>query len=211
MSTQTSQRLYAGMTATQRRAERRSRLLEAAIDVLASEGWKGATVTAICERAGLIPRYFYESFRDREALLIAVFDAIVDEVTQEISERGTDDGSVAELIRATIDAWLAVASRDPRKGRVAFVEALGSEALMDRRLDATRAYADLLLERSMGVQRSRRSRAALQCASLVTAGGLIETMIEWIRGNVDLSADEIAEYYSRLCTAAFRAAARSAK
>ncbi|MDP9067882.1 MAG: TetR/AcrR family transcriptional regulator [Actinomycetota bacterium] len=207
MPTQTAQRVYAGMTATQRRAERRSRLLDAAIDVLASQGWERATVTAICERAGLIPRYFYESFRDREALLISVFDSIIDEVSEEIGKRATDDRSVEGLIRATIDAWLAVASRDPRKGRVAFVEALGSEALMQRRLDATHAYAELLLDRSISTpHRAGHSRAAVQCASLITAGGLIETMIEWMRGNVDLSADEIAENYTRLCTAAFRTA-----
>ena len=212
MGTQRQQRVYAGMTATQRRAERRSRLLDAAIDVLASEGWEGATVTAICERAGLIPRYFYESFRDREALLISVFDSIRDEVAQEIGQRVTDDPSVEGLIRATVDAWLATASRDPRKGRVAFVEALGSEALMQRRLDATRAYGELLLDRSTsGMRGAHHSRAALQCASLITAGGLIETMIEWMRGNVDLSADEIAENYTRLCTAAFDSAARLAK
>ena len=208
MASQTPPRVYAGMTAAQRQAERRARLLDAAIDVLGSEGWERATVTAICDRAGLIPRYFYESFKDREALLISVFDSIIDEVGQEVGERGADDSSIAGLIRATIDAWLAVASRDPRKGRVAFVEALGSEGLMQRRLDATRAYAELLLDRSMSPRRgAHRSRAALQCASLITAGGLIETMIEWMRGNLDLSADEIAEHYTELCTAAFGTAA----
>lgn len=212
MAVPTPQRLYKGMTADQRRAERRSRLLDAAIEVLGTQGWERATVTAICERAGLIPRYFYESFRDRETLLIAVFDSIIDEVFHEIGERGTEDPSVAGLIRATIDAWLVVAARDPRKGRVAFVEALGSEALMEKRLDATRAYADRLLDLSTsGRNRSRRSRASLQCASLITAGGLIETMIEWMRGDVELSVDEIAENYTRLCTAAFGTAAPHAK
>lgn len=211
MAGQTPQRVYAGMTATQRGAQRRSRLLDAAVDVLANEGWERATVTAICERAGLIPRYFYESFRHREELLISVFDSIIEEVSQEIADRGTDDPSVASVIRATIDAWLAVVSRDPRKGRVAFVEALGSELLMQRRLDATRSYAELLLDRSMAVgDEARHSRAALQCASLIAAGGLIETMIEWTRGNVDLSTDEIAENHTRLCAAAFGAAARRA-
>ena len=208
MATQTPQRTYAGMTATQRREERRARLIEAAIDVLASQGWEGATVTAICDRAGLIPRYFYESFQDREALLISVFDSIIDEVSRDIVERGTEDPSVAGLIRVTIDAWLAMASRDPRKGRVAFVEALGSEALMQRRLDATRAFAELLLDRAMSPRpRRRHARTSLQCASLITAGGLIETMIEWMRGNIDLSAEEIAESYTQLCASAFETAA----
>ncbi len=57
----------------------------------------------------------------------------------------------------------------------------------------------------------RRQVLSLECASLIAAGGLIETMIEWMRGNIDLSANEIAENYTRLCTATFDTAARRAK
>lgn len=206
MAAQFPQRFYGGQTAAERRAQRRARLLEAAIDVLGSGGWDRATVTAICERAGLIPRYFYESFRHREALLTAVFDSIIDEVSAEVANRFPDDGSVGDLIRATVEAWLTVVARDPRKGRIAFVEALGSETLMNRRLSATAAFAALLLDRATTSGGTVRGRAVFECASLITAGGLIETMIESMRGNLMLAPDELADYYTRLCTAAFEAA-----
>src|SRR3712207_5142982 len=103
-----AERMYAGLTTAQRRSERRARLLDAAVDVLGTQGLEAATVTAVCRRARLIPRYFYESFSDRDELLVAVFDSIMDEVAVEVANRGADDGSVEAAIRMTIEGWLAV-------------------------------------------------------------------------------------------------------
>ena len=208
MTAPAPQRVYAGMTADARRAERRSRLIGAAIDVLARRGWEGATVTAVCEQAHLIPRYFYESFEDRDGLLLAVFDDILAEVTAEAAPGLNPDAPVEDGAAAAIGAWMRVSTRDPARGRVAFVEALGSGVLMARRLDATRAFADALFGQVANSYRvTAKNRPALLMASLVVAGGLIETMIEWLRGRVDASPDEVVEHFTAVARAAFDAAA----
>src|SRR5256885_16518468 len=66
-------RRYAGASAVERRDERRARLLAAGLDALGTDGYAGATVRGVCARARLTPRYFYESFDDLDALLVAVF------------------------------------------------------------------------------------------------------------------------------------------
>ena len=38
-------------------------LIEAALDVVGARGLAGLTMTAVCARARLTERYFYESFR----------------------------------------------------------------------------------------------------------------------------------------------------
>src|SRR5690606_10242976 len=76
----TSERPYRGRSAPSRRADRRKKLLEAGLDLLASRGWRGATMTAICANANLTERYFYESFRNRDELLVTVIDGIADEI-----------------------------------------------------------------------------------------------------------------------------------
>ncbi len=151
-------RLYRGLAAGERRAERRERLLESGLQLLGTEGWRATTVTAVCELARLTPRYFYESFRDRDELLVAIFDGIVGEVTDQV--RGTLDAAqpqnMRETVRANIAAWITVATKDPRKGRVAFVEALGSETLMR---EAPRHRAPLRRDSEQsGPQRLRRLR-----------------------------------------------------
>src|SRR5215472_12686509 len=69
-------RKWRGVDPDARTAERRQRIIEAAIDLLSTEGLGGTTVRAVCARTGLHSRYFYESFPSIETLLVAVFDLL---------------------------------------------------------------------------------------------------------------------------------------
>ena len=60
-----------------RRAERRELLVDAAFELLGTDGWNGTTVRGVCQAAHLNPRYFYESFDGLESLLLAVFDDLM--------------------------------------------------------------------------------------------------------------------------------------
>ena len=54
-------------------------LVETALDCLHVDGLAGISVRAICARARLTPRYFYESFADLDELLVATVDSVTDE------------------------------------------------------------------------------------------------------------------------------------
>jgi AcrR family transcriptional regulator len=81
-------RHYGGQSHEARVSERREKLMQAAADLYGRLGPEGASVTAICAEAGLTPRYFYESFPNREALLLAVFqiacDRLIDQIRAEL-------------------------------------------------------------------------------------------------------------------------------
>ncbi|HWG94520.1 MAG TPA: TetR family transcriptional regulator, partial [Mycobacteriales bacterium] len=64
MTTATSGRVYGGLTAEERAAQRRSRLLAAGLEVFGTVGYAGATQRAVLQQAGLGERYFEESFAD---------------------------------------------------------------------------------------------------------------------------------------------------
>ncbi len=197
-------RPYRGVSADERRAQRRAQLVEAGLDVLGDEGLARTTMTEVCARAGLTERYFYESFSDRDELLIAVFDAI----TQE-----TDAAALAALeaappdllarCRAPAGAIVDVLSEDPRKAR-AYVEAMGSQALRERRVESGRAYAALLAKqiRDLYGLGAKRYRARIALATTVIIGGISEATIAWLDGELKLSRDEFVEECARLCVAA---------
>jgi AcrR family transcriptional regulator len=65
-----------GVPLDARRAQRREALIRAAIEVYGARGFRNATVKAVCEAAGLTERYFYESFANGEALLVAALGAL---------------------------------------------------------------------------------------------------------------------------------------
>ena len=158
-------------------------------------------MSAVCERARLTPRYFYESFADRDALLVAIFDTIVEDVAREVI--AAQPASPHDTLRATVTAFVTMATDDPRKGRAAFVEALGSEALMRRRFERMHWFANLLAEQARAGRRLRKDDARrLQTASLIAAGGLIEMMVAWLDGELHSTAEQIIDDYTQVSTTA---------
>jgi AcrR family transcriptional regulator len=200
-------RPYRGVSADERRAERRARLIEAGLDVLGSEGLANTTMTAVCARAGLTERYFYESFRDRDELMVAIFDGYVEEATEAMF--AALDAAPADLLarcRAAAGAMITVLAEDPRKAR-AYVEAIGSEALRQRRAETMRAFAAFLAEQMAELHDlgAKRYAPRLELATVVLIGGMGEAVTEWLRGTLELSFEELVEECAQLCVAAAEA------
>ena len=74
-------------------------------------------MTAICANANLTERYFYESFRNRDELLVTVIDGIADEIrTVTLAAMEAADGDPREQIRAGIDAFIIATVRHASEG-----------------------------------------------------------------------------------------------
>jgi AcrR family transcriptional regulator len=190
-----SSRVYGGIGADERRAERRVRLLEAGLDLLGGEGWQASTVRAICSRAGLTPRYFYESFADRDALLLAVFDEVASELSAVVLAAVTPPpGDAHETARAAIGAGIELITADARKARVLFVEAMGAEPLARRRFETLRGFAQLVAEQARsfyGV--SGGGDRMIDVSALMLVGGLAETFMAWLDGSLVVSKEQLVE------------------
>ena len=139
-------RLYGGKTAAERRAERREKLLDAAAELFGTVGFGATTIEMLCNEARLHPRYFYEQFDTREALLMAVYDRHVESVLNKVVttlENAPADprGRLEEGLRAFIDATL----EDERLARINYFEMVGvNRELESRRRAVLRTYADLI-------------------------------------------------------------------
>jgi AcrR family transcriptional regulator len=186
---------WRGVPADERRAERRALLIRVAFDLLGTEGWHGTTVRRVCHEAQLNPRYFYESFEDLDDLLVAVFDDVVQDgfrfgiaVAQEPHGRGD-----RARTRHVIEAGVRFLTEDPRRVRVLFVEALGSEKLARRRIDTMRSFADLL-DRDV---RARYDGPVDERLSLVASnlliGGITELLMAWLDGRLDLTVEQLVD------------------
>jgi AcrR family transcriptional regulator len=197
-------RPYRGVSADERRAERRARLIEAGYDVLASEGAAGTTMKAVRVRSGLTERYFYESFRDRDALLTALVDTIGQEIRSAILEAvEAAPNDPYSLTRAAVDAAIDALARDPRKAR-AYREATRGGQITITKTAYVESLAEALAERLRGLPglQPKRHRPALQATTMMLLFGLAETTTAWLDGDIDLSRDQLADQFARVCTAA---------
>ena len=183
------------MPAEERAAERRVQLLWAAFDLLGTEGDAGTTVRAVCQKARLNPRYFYESFADRDELLVAVYDHIVAELGDTVAAAMVSAGDDPEAAtRAGIGTIIRYIAEDPRRARVLYNEALGNEALNRRRIDTNHA----LMETLVAVTRpSRKPTAASERVASVAAamlvGGMSELILAWLEGRIDIELDQLVD------------------
>ncbi|MFG1922914.1 TetR/AcrR family transcriptional regulator [Cryptosporangium sp. NPDC048952] len=185
--------VYRGVPAADRVAERRAKLLAAGLAVWADPDTR-TTMTAVCARAGLSERYFYESFTGLDALLEAVMDGIAAEI-EATSRKAADaaTGGPAERVRAAVRAFVDLLLDDPRKGRVAIVESVAVPKLRQRRTELLRYLAH-----QSAVEAQRLFGTTVDdVAGLLFIGGMAELVTAWLDGTVDASADEIVDAATR--------------
>jgi AcrR family transcriptional regulator len=150
-------------------------------------------VRGVCARAKLTPRYFYESFADRDALLLAVFDDTAQEAAAAVLEAvGSAQPDAGAKSRAAIGAFVDLLTDDPRKGRLLFAEAMDSEPLVRRRLDTMRVFAELVAAQARAFYGVPDS-SLLRTTSLMLVGGLAETLRSWLDGTLAVASERLIE------------------
>lgn len=127
-------RMYRGVDTEQRRAERRERLLEAALDEFTTRGYHKTKIADLCAKAGVSTRNFYEKFASKEALLLELHAHINTVAMQRMLPVLDSLGDADTLTRITtlVDAFVKAVTSDPRYPRLNYVEAPGISQAMER-------------------------------------------------------------------------------
>lgn len=190
-------RPYRGVSAEDRRAERRARLLEAGLVVVGRDGLAATTTAAVCQEAGLTKRYLYESFKDLDELLEALLEGLHQRLLGEIHDALAGAGDdVRDRAACTVER-LVTAMDDPRMARL-YAEAAGHPRLEARREAAYEVYAELVVRE---VLQLRRPDARARLAGLVFVTGTTQAVVAWIEGKVDLTRDELVDELAALAVA----------
>ncbi|MEW6763679.1 MAG: TetR/AcrR family transcriptional regulator [Pseudomonadota bacterium] len=190
-------RSYRGLSQDERRAERRARLIAAAIAVYGERGYHQATVKAVCEAAGLTERYFYESFANSEALLIDSFNAVTWSVLAAITQAAKEAGRARTArSRAMLHAYFAALQREPQSARVFLVEIRGVSRAVDQAFDtALRAIGK---EVARIVAPPGAVEDELLQAGVV--GGVIHIALRWIEDGYQPEIESVVDTALKLGT-----------
>ncbi len=200
-----STRPYGGVSAADRVAARREKLLDAGLELFGSRGYVATGVKDICARAGLTDRYFYESFKDSEALFLAVFDRLVDELFVEVAEAvvAAGDQPVPQL-RSAIGTFVGALADDPRKARVIFAEAAAAGPNAAAHMRTTlRRFSDLVAATAR--QHVDADDEQIRILALSLVGTLERVVTERQDGALQIPVerlvDRCVELYARLFSA----------
>ncbi|OXR42123.1 HTH-type transcriptional repressor FabR [Nocardia cerradoensis] len=190
----TAPKLWRGQTLQDRSGERRELLLDCAFDLLGTAGAGAVTMRAVTRQANLSPRYFYESFAGREALILAVYDRAEAALRERLSviAAGTDPHAA---IRSALQTCADFFDEDPRRARVLLREPLADDDLrahITRRTPAViRALAPLLGDSAGDLFTS--SDATLATTGTALAGALTSVYLEWTDGHLTIERDRLVD------------------
>lgn len=188
-------RSYRGLTADERRAQRRRALLEAGRELWCERGWAAVTMRGVCTHTGLTDRYFYENFADRDALLVAVGEMVRDQTLATIlaAVAAEEGGSPRDRLRAALEAIIEFVANDPGNAQIFFGDHGGSEALETMRRTVIDSVVDLFVELSRPQMLPGVDEAEYRLILLVGIGGFVETAVAWRSGTLDLTADRMVD------------------
>jgi AcrR family transcriptional regulator len=187
------------MSAEQRLADRRERLMTAAYTLYAKPGFSATTIERLCSEARISNRAFYECFGGREELLQALHERCVEEslavVAKALQEApATLMGRIASGVRA----YMEFATADWRRARIMHLEVRRSgDVLAVSRQRAIASFAQLVEDASaefpVTVPIDRR------LVALAVIGALQELLIEWLVSDPQPELDELIEVAVHIC------------
>ncbi|MEU0541021.1 TetR/AcrR family transcriptional regulator [Nocardia sp. NPDC005978] len=197
MNVRAPARTWGGRTRDERRAERRRRLVTAALDIWLENGWAAVTMRGVCTRAGLNDRYFYEHFADRDELLAAVWDEVCFEVFGELSAVVAEhlDRSPLDILDLAIARAVGLQIDSP--ARILFGDHAGSRVLEERRKSMLTEAADLLIATARPYLRPGCDESDLRMGTLMGIGGFVELLTAWRTGAIESDTSRIVDHVSR--------------
>jgi AcrR family transcriptional regulator len=206
------ERLYAGQTAATRDADRRARLLAAALQAFGTRGYFATAIEDLCAEAHIGTRSFYVFFATKEDLLLALYDELTDEVRAAV--RGALERAPLEhaaSARAGLMAFTGALLEDERKARVVIDGLIGvSPRCERRRREELRAFAAVIAQQRAKVGGPPMGEVELHVLMTALVGATIEVLVDWLRdrrGPLEPVVDQLVNLYVAPLTPRWAAAA----
>ena len=186
---------FRGVSAADRRADRRNRLVGSAFEIAGSEGAAALGVGRVCQAAGLTKRYFYESFGSLAELQSAVVDHAIAVMSERVDPfRPTGPGAPP---KAWLDAFVGALVDDERLARVLLAETHGGALSPFRHQIIDVAVAGMAPTES-DPQLDLRARLV----AYAQIGTLSELCLAWHQGRLRMErtslVDVLADLFVRL-------------
>jgi AcrR family transcriptional regulator len=186
-------RLFRGLSADERRSQRREQLVEAGLRAFGSKGFHEVGVRDICAEAHLTERYFYESFDNREALFLAVYERGVQRIREAVVS-GIEGATTPDLIaRAGLRAFLAFLRDEPLWSQIVLVDVMTvGPAVHTKSVVATEGFAELVGNIVEAIYPDRHLDPHLVASGLV--GSTVYLVMRWATGGFKESLEHMLEH-----------------
>lgn len=198
-------RSYKGLDSEDRKQMRRSLLIEAGLELFGTQGYRATSVKMVCDYVNLTERYFYESFANREALLLGVYEALGLELDVSLrAALNASDMSPAERLRGFIAGFYEFIVEDKRRGRIMLFEILGISSSVDQNYQhVVRNQAMLLENAELGIfpEDSTLDCEQRRVISIGLVGATTQIGIQWALEDFKTAKEVVIDSVLIICQA----------
>jgi AcrR family transcriptional regulator len=200
------ERLYSGQAPTERRTQRRQKLISAGFELFGSVGFNQTKVDQVCALAGVGIRSIYAEFENLEGLFKAVYDQVTSQAYTAVEDAMAPQANSAASERLTlcIQTYLLQMLEDPRRGRIVSIESSRLDQLLGTyRNQALNKFADLIATIPTSLEDDFDGNVRVW--SLLLAGGMNEAVIDCVLAkdapDIEALSFEISKLYLRTLNA----------
>lgn len=185
-------RSYGGVTAVDRSARRRAAVIDVCLDLYSEGGARAVTKRAVCQRARLNDRYFYEHFTDSTALLRTMFEELTNQGLTTVT--AAIDAAPPEInaqVQAAATTALHFLTEDPRRAPL-LLNAHVTDQVQEIRLASIRQIAHAVSTVSCELLGENVAPTIdSEMAAYAFVSGTLELVAAWMRGDFPVSQDHL--------------------
>jgi AcrR family transcriptional regulator len=152
------------------------------VQLLGSDRGPALTVRAVCRKAALTERYFYESFTDRDEFVRAVYD--------DVCTRAMETLTLAKTPREAVEQFVELMVDDPVRGRVLLIAPTVEPILTQSGAEWMPNFIELLQRKLSEIGDSVLQK--MIATSLV--GGLTSLFITYLSGQLGATRKQFIDY-----------------
>lgn len=179
---QRPERRYMGRSGEQRSTERRHRLLDAGIRVAGKRGCTEIGVRDVCIEADLGPRYFYESFKCKDELVLAVYEQLqANLIATATSAMGDPSEQCLTRLNRSIEAFLHFFKQNTHVRWILFFDSVVPRVPnKDSSWRLLSGYEAVLVDELKRGAMGRLDDRAAQTMACGLLGATIQLTVHWI-------------------------------
>jgi AcrR family transcriptional regulator len=208
-----------GLDDQQRQEQRRTLLLDAALELFGTRGYARTSIELLCQTAGIGTNSFYELFPSKEAVLVGLYDRISGTLRDGVAEAYVSHHGDPDLIRALVSRFVHEVVDDPRVARVAFIESAGVSAQVEEHRRRTRNdFVDGLQAIGRDIRNARTAPGTVdeqerpgpspRRNAVAIVGAIVETTLDWLLDPhpdpIESLIDDITHHCQRVVDAIVR-------
>lgn len=186
--------------------EAKEKLLYAGLKLFTKEGYQKTSVLEIVEMARVSKTTFYQHFKSKEEIMVALFEVLAHEIIGEVKKSISKENRITYKAFAGIHRYIEICFEYQDVAKVVLVESVGVSRNVEKaRQKAHEEFAVMIFQTVQAELPSTVSEKGMKIVSQAMVGAINEVVMQnfFVTENERVDFEEISRLLNRIVISAF--------